>query len=445
LLLTCSGADTGVILISQGTRLSLSSINIGKQPMWSYRLAAVLAASVYLMGAGEFMLAPLLTPLAEAFGGNPAEASWLISAHAFAYAVAAPAIGLAGRHWSRRRLILMALLLFALDGAVLPLAPTFEIALLLRILGGIAAAALIAPVFALIADLVPPQGQTGAMGLVMLGMTGGIVSGPALAGLLTQALDWRAAFWALALAGVTVSLIAAICLPRGTPRITVANASQAQFGYAPLLRPLIAKAVWLGAAVAGYLLSGEILRRRFGLATADVGLATSLFGIGLGLGNLMAQPVQRLLQRIETALPAVVLLIALAMALFLLTTDLVTALAALCLWGSSLGMAAPISTALLAQRAGPLPGPVLAISESANNLALMAVLPVAAALAASQPAAMAVWLLGLMTAALLLSLIDRHLSIAQPLSAVPPLAAYRGRGSPPASPCSPARPPDIHR
>ena len=413
--------------------------------MWSYRLAAVLAASVYLIGAGEFMLAPLLTPLAEAFGGSPAEASWLISAHALAYTVAAPVIGLAGRRWPRRWLILAALLLFALDAAVLPLAPTIEIALLLRILGGVAAAALIAPVFALIADLVPPHGQTGAMGLVMLGMTGGIVTGPALAGLLTEALDWRAAFWALALAGVTVGAIAAICLPRGTPQAVAGSISLAQLRHAPLLRPLIAKAVWLGAAVAGYLLSGEILRRRFGLATADVGLATSLFGIGLGLGNLMAQPVQRLLQRIETVLPAVLLLIALAMALFLLRMDLVTALAVLCFWGSGLGMAAPISTALLAQRAGPLPGPVLAISESANNLALMAVLPISAQLAASQPMAMAIWLLGLMTAALVLSLIDRHLNIAQPLSAVPPLAAYRGRGSPPASPCSPARPPDSHR
>ncbi|TXH34393.1 MAG: MFS transporter [Rhodospirillaceae bacterium] len=407
--------------------------------MWSYRLAAVLAASVYLIGAGEFMLAPLLTPLAEAFGGSPAEASWLISAHAFAYAAAAPVIGLAFRHWPRRRLILAALLLFALDAAVLPLAPTIEIALLLRILGGVAAAALIAPVFALIADLVPPQSQTGAMGLVTLGITGGIVSGPVFAGLLTEAMDWRAAFGALAVAGLTVSACAAIYLPHGTPRITVSNASLAQLRHAPLLRPLATKAIWLGAAVAGYLLSGEILRRQFGLATADVGLATSLFGIGLGLGNLMAQPVQRLLRRIETALPAVLLLIALAMALFLVPANLIIALAALCLWGIGLGMAAPISTALLAQRAGPLPGPVLAISESANNLALMAMLPVAAALAASRPAAIAIWLLGLMAAALVLSLIDGH------LSAVPPLAAYRGRGSPPASSCSPARPPDSHR
>ena len=407
--------------------------------MWTYRLAAVLAASVYLIGAGEFMLAPMLTPLAEAFGSSPAAASWLISAHAFAYAVAAPAIGLAGRHWPRRHLILAALLLFALDAAVLPVAPTIEIALLLRILGGVASAALIAPVFALIADLVPPQGQTGAMGLVMLGMTGGIVSGPVLAGLLTEAMDWRAVFWALAVAGLTVSAFAAVYLPHGTPRITVANASLAQLRHAPLLRPLATKAVWLGAAVAGYLLSGEILRRRFGLATADVGLATSLFGIGLGLGNLMAEPVQRLLRRIETALPAVLLLIALAMALFLAPANLIIALAALCLWGSGLGMAAPISTALLAQRAGPLPGPVLAISESANNLALMAVLPVAATLAASRPAAIAIWLLGLMVAALALALIDRHLTVGRPV------AAYPGRGSPPASPCSPARPPDSHK
>ena len=44
----------------------------------------------------------------------------------------------------------------------------------------------------------------------------------------------------------------------------------------------------------------------------------------------------------------------------------------------ALGFAAPASTALIAQRAGDARGFVLALSESANNLALLAVLSVAA-------------------------------------------------------------------
>lgn len=45
-------------------------------------LLPVLALAVYNVGAAEFMLSPLLTPLAAAFDTTPAQASWLIASYA---------------------------------------------------------------------------------------------------------------------------------------------------------------------------------------------------------------------------------------------------------------------------------------------------------------------------------------------------------------------------
>ncbi|WP_226797770.1 MFS transporter, partial [Cupriavidus necator] len=252
-------------------------------------LLPVLALAVCMVGAAEFMLSPMLAPLADAFSTTPARASGLVSAYALSYAVAAPLMGWFSDRAGRRRVLLASLLLFALDGIALTLAPTLHVAMALRILGGLAAAATIPTVFALIADLVPPARQAGAMGRVMLGMTAGIAAGPAVAGMLAVEFGWRAPF--LVTAGGCLAAFLAGChvLPSNLPpsgdsqeklRNTAASSG--------ILLPLIAKGAWNGSAVAGYVLAGEVLRLRYGLGVAGVGAALSVFGLGLAVGNLLA-------------------------------------------------------------------------------------------------------------------------------------------------------------
>jgi DHA1 family inner membrane transport protein len=110
----------------------------------------------------------------------------LISSYACAYAVAAPVFGYLSDRVDRRRLLLIALLFFAIDGVGIVFAPSLEVAIGLRIFGGMASAVLIPTVFALISDVVDRERQAAAMGMVMLGMTLGIAVGPAWAGILTD-------------------------------------------------------------------------------------------------------------------------------------------------------------------------------------------------------------------------------------------------------------------
>lgn len=88
------------------------------------------------------MLAPMLTPLASAFAGKPADIAWLVSAYAVSYAVLAPLIGLLSDRIGRRRLLLPALALFAADALAVAFAPSLAFAIVARILGGAAGAAL---------------------------------------------------------------------------------------------------------------------------------------------------------------------------------------------------------------------------------------------------------------------------------------------------------------
>lgn len=349
--------------------------------MTSRLFLPVLALVVFFVGATEFMIAPILTPIASAFDVSPAAASWLISGYALSYAIGAPIIGLLAHKIDRKQLLLCALALLAADGLAVAFAPTLGSAILLRVLGGAAAAALIPATFALIADRLPDADHARAMGLVMLGMTAGIALGPPLAGVLTQMIGWRAPFLASAAGCVALMLPVNLILRTESPppfrrgRLCFKDLKKT------ILMLIAAKALWNGSAVAAFGLSGEFLRERFTIDTFQTGLSVAAFGIGLAFGNLSIGIAKQLLRDDQTLLLGALLLLAFTLNLFLFA-PLPLYGAILCLggWGVALGFAAPASTAMIAQRAGREKGFLLALSESANNLALLSMLSVAALL-----------------------------------------------------------------
>ncbi|WP_372070627.1 MFS transporter (plasmid) [Tistrella mobilis] len=378
-------------------------ISTGRQSA-DRRLLPLLAVTVFFVGATEFMLSSMLAPLADAFDTTPAGAAWLISGYAVAYAIAAPVFGWLSDRVDRGRLLLTGLLLFALDGLAIVLAPTLGVAVALRIFGGIASAILIPTSFALIAEVIPRDRQAGAMGLVMLGMTAGIAFGPAMAGIATDLIGWVAPFvitaTGCAAAFVMGQRVLAGSLPvRGPAAPRQAGCAGWSWLRNPsILRPLIAKGAWNGTGVAAFLLSGEVLRLRYGFGPAAVGVTVAAFGVGLGLGNLAAGRLRRLFGREERVLVLVTLVLALAITLFIAwTLPLWAALLCLAAWGAALGTGAPAATVVLATRAGPDKAMVLAVAETLNNVAILATMPLATVrLAETGPAgAMVVLAVGL--------------------------------------------------
>lgn len=75
--------------------------------------------------------------------------------HAFAYAIAAPFLSYLSDRIDRSRLLLIALLSFAIDGVGIVFAPTLAIAIALRIFGGLASAVIIPTAFALVSEVIP--------------------------------------------------------------------------------------------------------------------------------------------------------------------------------------------------------------------------------------------------------------------------------------------------
>ncbi|BET96854.1 MFS transporter [Xenorhabdus taiwanensis] len=352
---------------------------------------------VFFIGAMEFMLSPMLNPLADAFRTTPDKITWLVSGYALAYALAAPIFGWLSDRINRRKLLRVSLLFLFLDGLALTIAPNLEIAIGLRIFGGIASAALIPTIFALVAEFFPPHKQASAMGIVMLGMTAGIAGGPIFAGVLTELFYWQVPFLVSATGCFLLYFLSKKYIPNQIDTLkTVHQTVKFQFGYQRnLIIPLIAKGFWNGTAVSAFILAGEVLRHHYDLGTGAVGISVSVFGLGLGLGNLSVSLVKHLNNRDECALLlAIVLLFITSSVFMLLPISLLFSLACLMLWGYTLGLAAPISTSILANRAKQDKGQILAISESLNNLTILFLLPVATMLLSQYGTTVTMMILG---------------------------------------------------
>ncbi|ETS31925.1 arabinose ABC transporter permease [Photorhabdus temperata] len=344
----------------------------------NFTLLFILSVTVFFVGATEFMLSSMLASLAVAFGTTTVGASWLVSGYAFSYALAAPVLGYFSDRVNRSRLLLSSLLFFAVDGLAIILAPTLEIAISLRIFGGIASAVIIPTVFALIADIVPYNRQAGAMGVVMLGMTFGIAFGPALAGILTDLVSWRAPFLFSSLGCIVTFVAGFYCLPTQTASKELISRQLVWFRQWSVVRPLIAKGAWNGAGVSAFLLSGEVLRQRYGFGPTEIGLTVIAFGVGLGIGNMSAGWLRKLCNREEVTLVFVSLLLTGVISVFMLAPiTLFGSLGCLILWGIALGVGAPSSTVVLVTRAGTDKGIVLAFAETFNNLGILSLVPLA--------------------------------------------------------------------
>ncbi|MFD1091454.1 MFS transporter [Providencia vermicola] len=344
--------------------------------MTSHRcLLFVLAISVYLVGATEFMLSAIMFPLANAFNVQALQISWLISAYAFSYALAAPVVGFFSDKMDKRKMLLVAMLFISIDSIAITFAPNLLIALILRVFGGVASAALVPITFAFISDVIDENKQAIAMGYVMLGMTLGIITGPILAGGMTQYFSWKMPFIFMAIGGLLVLFISIKVLPF-VASSAVKQGSFNMFKQGMISKFIIAKGIWNGITVCLFLLAGEILRSRYQLNSAMTGSLMGLFGIGLIIGNsVVAKVVSYKVSELSLVLIIIGLLF---MIILFFISDWLTLIGdCFCLFGFGvlLGLISPISTSLLARLNVNNKGLVLSISESFNNIVLLLAIP----------------------------------------------------------------------
>ena len=259
-------------------------------------LVFALAMSVLGFSLMQTLLVPALPELARSFDAEPGVAGWILTAYLLAGAVTAPILGALGDLHGHRRLLLVALGLFAAGSVLALLAPSLTVLLVARVMQG-AATASFPLALAIVRVQLPAPRRAAAIGWLsgMLGLGAG--SALVIGGVLTDAVGWRGLFGFGALMALVSLVAVARWVPsargRGEGRLDLAGASLLAAGLAALLLAISQGSAWgwsspavlalFAAAAAGFALL-VLVERRTAVPVVDV---RSLAEIRLALVNLV--------------------------------------------------------------------------------------------------------------------------------------------------------------
>lgn len=221
---------------------------------------------------------PLLPQLAEQYALDPGRASLAISMATGSLAVAVLPLAVLSEVVGRKPVIVASVLVSAVLGLVLPLAPTFEALLAMRVLQGIAIAGFPGVAAAYLTERLGAAGVAGAVGAMVAGNTLGGLTGRISVGFTTDALGWHGALAVVGGIGMVCALITAGTLPalpkrRVRPRLAdVGRGLLAAASKRVLLAQYAVAVLAMGSFVALYNAAGFRLTADLGLHPATASL-----------------------------------------------------------------------------------------------------------------------------------------------------------------------------
>jgi MFS family permease len=226
--------------------------------------------------------------MAAAFGVPPERMRWVIICYVFTYAVTSFVGGAAADHVGHARVFRLGAALSAVAFLLAGLAPTLGWLLGARVVQGVAGGLVYGTTPGLVTLAAPPHARGRALGFLNGAIGVGFTVGPVVAGVLVDALGWRAIFHLrLPLALLVLAWAAALPVARatgtGSPRVAVrdvARASVAVPGALAFLANAGIFAIWLLAPF--YLVTGR------GLPTRVAGWLFMLTPLGTALGAPLA-------------------------------------------------------------------------------------------------------------------------------------------------------------
>lgn len=163
-----------------------------------------LAGAIFVSVTSEFLPTGLLPDMARDLDVSLSTAGLLVTVFAGTVVIATTPLAALTRNVSRKALVVFVLLVIALANVLAAIAPSYELLVGARILGGLAHGLFWAVVAAYSAHLVPPHQLGRAVAITSGGGSAAFVLGVPVGTALGHVLSWRAAF--LIIGGIVVVL-----------------------------------------------------------------------------------------------------------------------------------------------------------------------------------------------------------------------------------------------
>lgn len=173
----------------------------------------ILAAAIFIMVTSEFLPTGLLPELARTFEASESQVGMLVTVFAATVVLTAAPLSALTRRYSRKFLVVVVLVIFGVGNLLAAIAPTFELLVAARIVGGLSHGLFWAVVGAYSSYLVPPHRIGRAVAITSGGGTAAFVLGVPLGTALGHALGWRLSFAVIAAIVVVLVVLIVRYLP----------------------------------------------------------------------------------------------------------------------------------------------------------------------------------------------------------------------------------------
>lgn len=251
--------------------------------------ASALAFGAFAVGTDAFVIAGLLPDISASLGVSVGAAGQLVSVFALAYALLSPVLAALTSKWSRRDVLITALLVFAVGNLATALAPVYALVLAARVLAAAGAAMFTPNAGATAATLAGPERRGRAISIVTLGLSGSLALGAPLGTFIGDAFGWKATMWFVTALALIVVPVIALRLPE----IRIGADAGLRQRLAPLAdRKVLSVLVGTLMAFIGIYLPYTYISAIFEPATGDdgdlVALLLLVYGLAGCAGNLFA-------------------------------------------------------------------------------------------------------------------------------------------------------------
>ena len=271
------------------------------QPLAGHRTTLTLLMLAYTLSMCDRMILSILFPDIKAEFGLSDTQLGLLGGISFAlfYATMGLPIAKLSDQYSRKRIIIVSLLVFSVLTAFSGMAAGFISLLLLRIGVGIGEAGVNPASHSIIADYFPPQRRAFAMAFLMIGGSLGMIFGFVGGGFIAETYNWRIAMVSVGVPGLLLAVVMAKVLrepARGTyetqtsepppPILTTAATMWAN----PAMRHVIGGSIVVGLVGYGFTQwLPTFFIRTHDLSQSQTGmLMAGVFGISGAIGALVA-------------------------------------------------------------------------------------------------------------------------------------------------------------
>ncbi|RAJ43030.1 DHA1 family inner membrane transport protein [Kitasatospora sp. SolWspMP-SS2h] len=273
-----------------------------------------LAIGAFGIGTTEFVIMGLLPEVAADFGVGIPTAGLLVTGYAFGVVVGAPLMTVLGTRISRKRMLMLLMVLFTAGNLLSALAPGFGAMLAGRIVASLAHGAFFGIGSVVAAELVAPERKAGAIATMFTGLTVANVVGVPLGTFVGQQVGWRATFAAVAALGV-VGLLGIARLVPELPRPEGAHLRRelAAFRNVQVVLAMGMTVLGFGGVFAAITYVKPMMTEVAGFSEGGVTWLLALLGVGMFLGNLLGGRFadRRLMPMLFTTLGALTVVLAL--------------------------------------------------------------------------------------------------------------------------------------